>query len=100
MEQKRDRIVAEIQAERKKRCLARITEHTTSEADRVIGEVPHVVQKCIAEELDKRLGPGPQGTIQEALEERARAKQEDLRAAELREEGRCFARSRCRRARG
>ena len=57
--EKRDRMVAEMRAERQKKFIGRITDHTTSEADRVIREVPQAVQQCIAEELDKRLGPAP-----------------------------------------
>ena len=59
LEEKRDRMVAEMRAERQKKFIGRITDHTTSEADRVIREVPQAVQQCIAEELDKRLGPAP-----------------------------------------
>ena len=73
LEEKRDRMVAEMRAERQKKFIGRIADHTTSEADRVIREVPQAVQQCIAEELDKRFGPAPVGTLDEALAERARA---------------------------
>ena len=73
LEEKRDRMDAEMRAERQKKFIGRITDHTTSEADRVIREVPQAVQQCIAEELDKRFGPAPVGALDEALAERARA---------------------------
>ncbi len=83
MEQKRDRTVAEMQAERKKRILARITQHTTSEADRVVREVPQAVHEIITEELDKRFGPAPQGAMEEALVQRVAA---NKRIRELRKQ--------------
>ena len=53
--------------------------HTTTQADRVIQEVrrevPQAVQGIIAEELDKRIGPPPQGTMEEALADRKRLNQ-------------------------
>ena len=75
LEGKRDRIISEMRAARQKKLIAKITEHTTFEADRVIGEVrevPQAVQQRIAEELDRRLGPAPVGAMGEALAERAR----------------------------
>ncbi len=83
LEQRRDRVVAEMRAEKQKKFIASITNHTTSEADRVIREVPQAVQKCIAEELDKRLGPAAASAMEEALAERARA---NKRIRELRKE--------------
>ena len=71
LEEKRDRIVAEMRDTRQKKLVARIAGHTASEADRVIREVPQAVRNCIAEELDKRLGPAPTGDLEEALAERA-----------------------------
>ena len=73
LEEKRDRMISEMRAERQQKFIGRITEHTTSEADRVIREVPQAVQQCMAEELDKRFGPAPVGALDEALAERARA---------------------------
>ena len=57
--------------------------HTTTQADRVIQEVPQAVQGIIAEELDKRIGPPPQGTMEEALADRKRLNQ---RIRQLRKE--------------
>ena len=63
--------------------------HTTTQADRVIQEVrrevPQAVQGIIAEELDKRIGPPPQGTMEEALADRRRLNQ---RIRRLRPRGR------------
>ena len=76
LEQKRDRIVAETQAARKGRLIARITEHTTLEADRVIDQVndqSNRVMEHVTQELDKRLGPAPVGDLEEALAARDRA---------------------------
>ena len=73
MEQKRDRIISEMRAERQQKLIGRINHHTTSEADRVIREVPQGVQKIITEELDKRFGPAPQNEKEEALVQRAAA---------------------------
>ena len=83
LEEKRDRMVAEMRAERQKKFIGRITDNTTSEASRVIREVPYAVQQCIAEEFDKRLGRAPSGPMEEALAERARA---NKRIRELRKE--------------
>ena len=83
LEEKRDRMVAEMRAERQKKFICRITDHTTSEADCVIREVPQVVQQCIAEELDKRLGPAPATELEEALVARDR---NNKRIRELRKE--------------
>ena len=61
--------------------------HTTTQADRVIQEVrrevPQAVQGIIAEELDKRIGPPPQGTMEEALADRKHLNQ---RIQQLRKE--------------
>ena len=84
LEEKRDRMVAEMRAERQKGFIGRITDHTTSEADRVIREVPQALQQCFAMELDKRLGPAPADEMEEALADRARA---NKRIRELRKEG-------------
>ena len=76
LEQKRHRIVAEMQAARKERLSARIAAHTSSEATRVIDEVKdqsNNVMQHVAQELDKRLGPAPVGAMEEALAERVRA---------------------------
>ena len=43
LEQKRDRIIAEMRAERQKKFIERLNHHTTSEADRVNQEVPQAV---------------------------------------------------------
>jgi hypothetical protein len=73
LEQKRDRIIAEMRAEREKKFIGRRNDHTTSEADRVIQEVPQDVRKIITAELDKRFGPALQGGKEEALVQRAAA---------------------------
>ena len=83
LEEKRDRIVAEMVAERQQKFIGRITNHATLEADRVIREVHQAVQQCMAEELDKRLGPAPASAMEEALADRARA---NNRIRELRKE--------------
>ena len=73
MEQKRDRIIVEMRAERQKKFIERLNHHTTSEADRVIQEVPKAVRKIITAELGTRSGPAPQGAKEEALVQRAAA---------------------------
>ena len=62
-----------MRAERQKKFIERLNHHTTSEADRVIQEVPQAVQKIVTAELDKRFGPAPQGAKEEALVQRAAA---------------------------
>ena len=83
LEQKRDLLVSAIRVERQNKAVARITSHTTQESDRVIREVPQAVRGVISEEPYRRLGPAPQGAMEEALAERARA---NKRIRELRQE--------------
>ena len=62
-----------MRTEHQKKFIERLNHHTTSEADRVIQEVPQAVQKIVTAELDKRFGPAPQGAKEEALVQRAAA---------------------------
>ena len=83
LEQKRDQLVAQMRDQRQERFVARVQGQVSEQAQRVIEEVPRAVQKCIVEELDKRVGPPPARDLDEALAERQRI---NRRVKELRTE--------------
>ena len=94
MEEKRDRMVAQMRAGRQKRFLGRIADNTTSEADRVIREVPQAVQQCITDELDKRLGPALASAMEEALAQRRWANKR-IRELRKQEKGAAYSEELC-----